>query len=72
MNRAIEFRHVAVEESEEEFDVAAENFIVFVREVALAAVRFQMFGAEHPDEALKLGTVERKIEREREPKARSS
>src|ERR1700691_5902617 len=59
---AIQFRNVAVQISQEEFDVAAENFIVFLGEVALAAVRLQMLGAEHPHEALKLEAVKRKIE----------
>src|SRR5271155_465572 len=67
---AIEFWNVAIQEAKEEFDVAAEDLVVFVREVTLAAVRFQVFGAEHSDEALKLETVEGKIEGQREPEQR--
>src|SRR6202167_1158152 len=70
VNGAIQFRNVAVQISEEEFDVAAENSIVFLGEVALAAVGFQVFGAEHPHEALELETVERKIESDGEQEPR--
>ena len=67
MNRAIKFWNIAIEEAEEEFDVTSEHLVVFVREVALPAVGFQVFGAEHPDEALELETVERKIKSDGKP-----
>ena len=70
VNGAIQFRNVAVQISQEEFDVAAENSIVFLGEVALAAVGFQVFGAEHPHEALELEAVERKIESDGEQEPR--
>ena len=70
MNGAAEFGKVAIEIAEKEFDVAAEEFFVFVVEVALEAVGFHVFGAEHADGALKLETGQRKIERDDKENAR--
>src|SRR4029077_20402794 len=70
MNRPIQFGNVAIQISEEEFDVAAEDLVVFLREVALAPVRLQMFGAEHPHKPLKLETVQGKVESDREQESR--
>src|SRR5580704_10453397 len=69
MNRAIEFRYVAIQISEEELDVAAEDLIAFLREVTLGPVRLQVLGAEHPHKPFKLEAVKGKIEsnREQEP-----
>jgi hypothetical protein len=65
MSGAAQFRSVPIKISQEEFEVAAEDLIVFIRKVAVAPVRLQMAGAEHPDKPLELETVERKIESDR-------
>src|SRR4249920_106010 len=70
MNGATQFWKIPVQISEKEFDVAAEDLIVFLREVTLGVVRFQVLGAEHPDRPLKLGTAQREIESDREQKPR--
>jgi hypothetical protein len=62
MNGATQFREVAIQISEKEFDVAAEELIVFPGEVPLGLVPLQVFGAEHSHRALKLGTTQGKIE----------
>src|SRR5580704_11857357 len=66
MNCPAQFWKVPIQISEKEFDVAAEDLIVFLREVALGAVCLQVFGAEHPGRPLKLGTVQGKIEKDHE------
>jgi hypothetical protein len=70
MNRATQFWKVPIQVSEKEFDVAAEDLIVFLREVPLGPVSLQVFGAEHPHRPLKLGTIQGKIESDREQKPR--
>jgi hypothetical protein len=70
VNGPTQFWKVPIQISEKEFDVAAEDPIVFLREVPLGAVRLQVFGAEHPDRPLKLGTAQGKIERDHEQKPR--
>jgi hypothetical protein len=70
MNGPSQFGKVPIQISEKEFDVAAEDSIVFIREVALGAMRLQVFSAEHPDRPLKLGTAQGKIERDYEQKPR--
>ncbi len=62
VNRPIEFRNVPVQVPQKEFDVAAEDFIVLLGEVAVRPVRFQVFGAEQSYKPLKLGTKKRNIE----------
>lgn len=54
MSRPTQFRSVAIQIPEEELKVAAEDLIVFVRKVAVAPVRLQVAGAEHPDKTLEL------------------
>ena len=68
MNRPAQFRKVPIQISEKEFDVAAEDLIVFLREIPLGLVRLQVFGAEHPRRALKLGTAKGKIKSDGEQK----
>jgi hypothetical protein len=70
MNSPSQFGKVPIQISEKEFDVAAEDPLVFIREVALGAMSFQVFSAEHPDRPLKLGTAQGKIERDHEQKPR--
>jgi hypothetical protein len=65
MSRPTQFRTIPIQIPQEEFEVAAEDLIVFIRKVAVAPVRLQMAGAEHPDKPLELETVERKIESDR-------
>jgi hypothetical protein len=72
VNGAAEFGKIAIEIAEEKFDVAAEEVIVFVGEVALGAVGFHVFCAEHADGPLKFGTAEGKILRDDEEEARFS
>jgi hypothetical protein len=66
MNGPTQFWKVSIQISEKEFDVAAEDFLVPLREVTLWAVRLQMFGTEHPGRPLKPGTVQGKIEEDHE------
>jgi hypothetical protein len=70
MNGATQFWKVPIQISEKEFDVAAEELIVFLREVPMWPMRLQMFGAEHPDRPLKLGAVQGKIESDHQQKSR--
>ena len=56
MNSAPQFWKVPIQISEKEFDVAAKDFNVFIREVSLGPVCLQVFGAEHPYRALRLET----------------
>jgi hypothetical protein len=70
MNGATQLRKIPVQISEKEFDVATEDLMVFLRKVPLGLVRLQVFGAEHPDRPLKLGTAQGKIESDREHKPR--
>jgi hypothetical protein len=70
MNGPTQFWKVPIQISEKEFDVAAEDLIVFLREVPLGPVGLQVFGAEHPHRPLKLGTTQGKIESDREQKPR--
>src|ERR1700730_18108226 len=70
MNGPTPLGKVSIQISEKEFDVAAENLVVPLREVALGAVRLQMFGTEHPGRPLKLGTVKGKIEKDHEQEPR--
>jgi hypothetical protein len=70
MSRPTQFWKVPIQIPEKEFDVAAEDLIVFVREVPLRPVRLQVFGAEHPHRPLKLETAQGKIESDREQKPR--
>src|SRR5882724_7449785 len=70
MSGPAQFRNVPIEISQEEFEVAAEDFIVFLREVALAPVCLQVAGAEHPNKPLELETVKRKIESDRQQQPR--
>ena len=70
MSRPAQFRNVPIEIPQEEFEVAAEDFVVFLRKVALAPVCLQVAGAEHPHKPLELETVKRKIERDRQQQPR--
>jgi hypothetical protein len=70
MNRPTQFWKVPIQISEEEFDIAAEDLIVFLREVPLGPVRLQVFGAEHPHRPLKLETTQGKIESDHEQQPR--
>jgi hypothetical protein len=70
MNRSTQLWKVPIQISEKEFDVTAEDLIVFLREVSLGPVRLQVFGAEHSHRPLKLETAQGKIESDREQKPR--
>src|SRR5256886_9288862 len=70
MSRPAQFRNVPIEIPEEEFEVAAEDFVVFLRKVALAPVCLQVAGAEHSHKPLELETVKRKIESDRQQQPR--
>jgi hypothetical protein len=70
MNGPSQFGQVPIQISEKEFDVAAEEPVVSIREVPLGAMRFQVFSAEHPDRPLKLWTAQREIERDHQQKPR--
>ena len=72
VNGASQLRKVPVQIAKKEFDVAPQKPIVFLGEVALRTVGFHVFGAEHPDGALKLGTAQGKIEGDDEEQARFS
>jgi hypothetical protein len=70
MSRPTQFRNVPIQVPQEEFQVAAEDFIVFLRKVALAPVCLHVAGAEHPHKPLELETVKRKIESDRQQQSR--
>jgi hypothetical protein len=70
MNGPAQFWKVPIHISEKEFNVAAKDLIVFLREVPLRAVRLQVFGAEHSDRPLKLGTAQGKIKSDHQQKSR--
>src|SRR5216684_1715947 len=70
MSRPTQFRNVPIEVSQEEFEVAAEDFIAFLRKVALAPVCLKVAGAEHPHKPLELETVKRKVESDRHEQPR--
>jgi hypothetical protein len=70
MNRPTQFWKVPIEISEKELDVAAEDLIIFLREVPTGVVRLQVFGAEHPHRPLKLGAAQGKIESDHQQKPR--
>src|SRR5579863_8240596 len=62
MNGATKLGKVAIQISEKEFDVAAEDPMVTIGEIAMRAMRLHVLGAEHADRSLELGTAEGKIE----------
>jgi hypothetical protein len=66
MNRPTQFWKVPIQISEKEFDIAAKDLMVFLREVPLRPVRLHVFGAEHPHNPPKLETVQGKIESDHE------
>src|SRR6266566_800973 len=66
MSGPAQFRNVPIKVPQEEFEVAAEDFMVFLRKVALAPVCLHVAGAEHPHKPLELETVKRKIESDRQ------
>ena len=70
MSRPTQLRNVPIEIPQEEFEVAAEDFVVFPRKVALGPVRLQMAGAEHSHKPLELETVKRKVESDRQQQPR--
>jgi hypothetical protein len=70
MNGPTQFWKIPIQISEKEFDVAAKDLIVFLREIPLRAVRLKVFRTEHPDRPLKLGTAQGKIESDHEQKSR--
>jgi hypothetical protein len=70
MGGAAQFRSVAIQIPQEEFEIAAKDPIVFLRKKAVAPVRLEVAGAEHPHKPLKLETVKRKIESDHEQQAR--
>ena len=70
MSRATQFRNVPIQVPQEEFEVAAKDFIIFLRKVALGPVCFQVAGAEHPHKPLELETVKRKVESDRQQQPR--
>jgi hypothetical protein len=57
MNGPTQFWKVPIQISEKEFDVAAEDPVVFLREVPSGPVRLHVFGAEHPHGPLELETT---------------
>ena len=69
MSRPTQFRSVPVEISQEEFEVAAEDFVI-LRKESVAPVRFQVAGAEHPHKPLELETLKKKIESDHEQQSR--
>jgi hypothetical protein len=70
MNGATQFWKVPIQIPQKEFDVAAEDLFVFLREVPASTVCLQVFRAEHPDRPLKLEPVQRKIESNHQQKSR--
>src|SRR5258708_9503847 len=66
VRRPAQFRNVPIQVPQEEFQVAAEDFIPLAGKVALAPVCLDVAGAEHPHKPLELETVKRKIESDRQ------
>ena len=57
MSRPAKFRGVSIQIPKEEFEVTAEDLIVFFRKEAMLTVRLQVAGAEHPHKLLEPKTV---------------